>query len=480
MENKLLKKLLAMPEAQADAPKTDAWGKPMACILWGIACNTIGFGVGMLGVHAMFPLFGVVTFYVLPPLGVALLYVGLRTLSQENLWFYRAWQAEIALAVTVALWITMGIVPMVPVVSWLLNALGVLACGLWGCLLWYLRKGLLAAQEQAGVDPARDGVKRLAIWYGATAVCIWGDTFLLGLAVTPLILWYLLVIGTFWSIRHDLSDNGGVYTPYRGKLGSKATMWCWLLVYGLAAVLPSVVVNHIVVEGQAAPVITQTPARQALLQLGFPKDLLDDLPDAQVEPMSGAIYVEEKTRYQHFFAGEPNALEQEDAGSPWHNHLKVRGVHVQLPNYETYTLVQMDWEKDWLFWQDGFAAFPHEEYELVWGQLQYNRGGAALTAPIHRLKDGQLTAEEYARVLGSNQMTRGALCYPYGSTDQRAYVLFHNAEITPRLGVGVTIRYSHNYGPLQWPYAHAENRAKTCGEAQTVDMRFTLQEESEK
>ena len=268
------------PDALAQ-PQT-LWRYALARICWGLVLTTITLNFFYLQ-------------YLLPAVGCVLIYLGLRSLRKANRWLGACHGLSVALLVLRAAILLLDATP----AWWALPDsagfwTGVLAFLLVFLLLFALWRGLKEIFRQAGQPPKTGSA-------GALVIC-WVLIFLLGLMETSiwlvtlpvLILWICLVVGVF-KINGALEQAGYTITPAPVRVVG----WHLGLFY-LVALAAGILIcllcfsRRPVAAVPAAPQTGQTQLRQELAELGFPAELLADLPDEEVARLEGASGVEQK------------------------------------------------------------------------------------------------------------------------------------------------------------------------------------------
>lgn len=221
--------------------------------------------------------------YILPSIGTILIYLGFRTLRNNNRWFKLAWGLGIfrllSLFFRTVLWATPYAPQFLGVPSTILSTASVLGM----CLC--LHFGLTMSAGEVGQSPAHRPALAAAVWYGVLILVALLAPGAGWLAVIPMAAAYVLIIRSLLRVSEDLEDWGyGVRAaPVRVSGGRLLALYLGLLA---AAVLACAVwSNHPPVEGAPLPetVSAKTEAvQERLIGLGFPEELLSRLPAEEI------------------------------------------------------------------------------------------------------------------------------------------------------------------------------------------------------
>ena len=280
-----------LPPELAELKPPCPWKKPISQICWGLALITITFN--FLGLNL-----------ILPAVGAALLWLGLRPLQRENGAFRFAYGCA---ALYALLRLAVVLLRATPLDGWLAGALGgewytttgpvALHHVLWTVLLQLtltlgvggLWQGLKGVFRKAGQKPrtaAAGGLVILEALLLPMALVGLEGWLLVGLV---LIVWACLVL-SLRKLSRSLDQAGYALTPAPARVSGRLVLGLWLVLHLLAvAVLPLAFAR--------LPANIQTPApaadgnaaiRTQLLELGFPEDILYQLDDSELARFEGA------------------------------------------------------------------------------------------------------------------------------------------------------------------------------------------------
>lgn len=467
-----------LPPTDDIVQETNPWETPIWRIVAGLALITLKLGFFHLD-------------DILPTVGYLQLYLGFRALRKENRWFTAAWLlsafwflarpvnlAAAALGIATSIQFTAASVPLWALL-WTLLVQG-------GFFLLF-RQGLKEVFRKAGVE-RQDGDPLLwaFIWVAALALLALTPLAQNWIIVFILIGAYILILRALCRVPDQLagspealSDAGYALSaaPVRvtDQVVRRFYLWgCLALVLGCC-----LVANHTFLDPQPAVQPGAVEIRQELEDLGFPAQLLADLPDETVEGLTGALTVKS---HQELLMYDPQdvpvvnsyGLEtQQYVQEPGLYNLDVTAVLVELPGYQCRIFAFFQWRDDLAqgkdhapFWTDGFSLTSNEYANITGcdGALLYEKEGQRYTAPVPELR---YAVHTYETLFGSNtrKLVTGKVCYPLGAKNRRGWVLAEldeTALFTDSSGTtkeaayywgGYThFAYRRVSSPLQFPY----------------------------
>lgn len=270
-----------LPAGSLPPAQVTPWRQAMRLVLWGIGLTCLTVQLWHLG-------------EILPLVGGILMALGFRTLRRENDWLRSCWRLSVALAAlrgvfTVAMGtVLLHLAPwMETAVGWLLGILSwLLYLGLW--------RGMLAIGRKAGQEkPSARAAGALVLWYTALMAATVFAPAIQGLAAWVMLALYLIILRRLTKLTRALDDCGYAVQAAPVKWDGR-----WVAAAYLGLVLAGVLLGQFL--GQRLPMdwaVRETPSAQAeavrdrLEDLGLPREILDDLTDADVLSMSGATQV---------------------------------------------------------------------------------------------------------------------------------------------------------------------------------------------
>ena len=380
------------------------WREAMRRIFMGIALSAVTLGF-------VFP------DLLLNTVSVVMLYLGFRSLRQENRWFCRGYRLTWVLmvgalarfAIGSTIWYTQ-ITESLPgiIAGYVLDAvmLGTMVC---------VRQGIVAVQKKADVE---SDTRYLLI---AMAVFV-------ALTVLPLLPWsqaqefavlggMVVFVWLLYKAYHNMGEAGYAIHPGTVKL-SKVSVW--LIAGGLAVVC---IVTGLLFfhqypmqwqEQQGVSSQAET-VRQELIGLGMPQDIASDLSEEDLLELEGAEKVYAKIQ------DSPN------------DNVFTNYVSVLLPD-GLKLLVHFRWNTDDVYRGTETFYFEYEQNDIgaqkivdsCHGRLLYDKGSVSYASPYASIISGT-----YYKATGSHDVTYvptnaffAAFSMPAGGENCRGYLIY--------------------------------------------------------
>ena len=412
-------------------------------IIAGLALSTITLDILALG-------------YILPLIGVVLLLLGFRRLRGENGWFKACFvisavrcfsvaaQCIIAATVYHSTFMDSGAADIVAAVS----------AALVFALIICLRKGILAAQKRARLEPHAAGATALIIWYAV--VCALALVKFEGLIlVAGLVISFIFILRSLAKLARELDEASYAVHPSPVQVSDKALCITLFSLVIVGVVCGYVFLQRLPMQWQPEQETQTTELRRELLEAGYPERSLRDLSDKDVEMCRGftavctndgdqfdngsgvtlmtvAVKLDEPgTRYRIF-----THFEWHDARSCGTELLRV------MPYYMRYG-ARLDWSPD----------------GEVTGRVLYDADGTTMVSPYYKL-DGSGTGSISSSFFGTSSIgILGSFSMPADSENQRGYIAYgtqSGATQTDELYIASDANYVHQYSVLQFPVQTAE------------------------
>jgi len=450
----------AIPEEALEA--VSPWKPAMGKILWGLALNAITFSIWNLEI-------------ILPTLGVALMWLGWRSLRRENRWFRAGWLGAGAL---LALRWTALILRATPLMGRLEPVGQVFVLGnlillpLLALCLWRGLKGVFRKAEQPPKTGAAFG---LLAWYlgVAAAALIYpqaGTLFALFMLLVYFILIYLL-----WQVAQSLSEAGYVLEPVPVK---RSDRWVMLL---LALALAVGIGGGLLAfqrfpDGEERKVYTvreeQQPAalreiNARLLELGYPEELLADLS------------VEDRYRCRTAVG-----LDTTNGDFPYNSHtwnspglLKLRTVSVVLADGTCRFFNHFQWKEEPRYrGMESFEVVPtfHDlggRWGDVSGRFLYEKNRGLYETDFYRLeaRTGPTTCRWGDALYGIIKAEFSLPKDGYSPRGYIAYTLEGRKGLWQNFNAGVA--YNRMLNPWSYPWASPADRRELWGTSDDWSFR---------
>lgn len=429
--------------------EVNPWREAMCLVLWGLGLTTLTLHFLYLDV-------------ILPAVGAILMVLGFRTLRRENRAMQWCYRLSIAAAAVRSIAYTLNALPWetgyVPAYVTILLTLALYVC------LW---RGMVGVSRAAGSEkPAAPAAGALVIFYAVMIPLAY-----IGLegwlAVLPLVIIYIVILRNLMKLSRSLADTGYVVTAAPVRLPSWAVLWGYLGVTLAAILLAMFLGQRYPMDWQPRADAPQDAAiRAELLELGFPRDVLDDLTAEETAKMSGATEIRtqtdmeyDKTRYRElntdiwYDTAMPDNWQYDHAEKQQDGSYRyVYRIYDVRTCVMTHVAVLLE-EECIILHHAAIVKPPKESYteamELwpVWygdpdewsrggwyqGRVLCDKDGRSYAAGFSALTEGSYESTGF---FGSSR--RSAITAEWsrlhGSENIRAYILYDARSLTPKWG----------------------------------------------
>ena len=429
--------------------EVNPWREAMCLVLWGLGLTT-------LTLHFLY------LDMILPAVGAILMVLGFRTLRRENRAMQWCYRLSVAAATVRSIAYTLNALPWetgyVPAYVTILLTLALYVC------LW---RGMVGVSRAAGSEkPAAPAAGALVIFYAVMIPLAY-----IGLegwlAVLPLVIIYIVILRNLMKLSRSLADTGYVVTAAPVRLPSRAVLWGYLGVTLAAILLAMFLGQRYPMDWQPRADAPQDAAiRAELLELGFPRDVLDDLTAEETAKMSGATEIRtqtdmeyDKTRYRElntdiwYDTAMPDNWQYDHAEKQQDGSYRyVYRIYDVRTCVMTHVAVLLE-EECIILHHAAIVKPPKESYteamELwpVWygdpdewsrggwyqGRVLCDKDGRSYAAGFSALTEGSYESTGF---FGSSR--RSAITAEWsrlhGSENIRAYILYDARSLTPKWG----------------------------------------------
>ena len=429
--------------------EVNPWQEAMCLVLWGLGLTTLTLHFLYLDI-------------ILPAVGAILMVLGFRTLRRENRALQWCYRLSVAAATVRSIAYTLNALPWetgyVPAYVTILLTLALYVC------LW---RGMVGVSRAAGSEkPAAPAAGALVICYAVMIPLAY-----IGLegwlAVLPLVIIYIVILRNLMKLSRSLADTGYVVTAAPVRLPSRAVLWGYLGVTLAAILLAMFLGQRYPMDWQPRADAPQDAAiRAELLELGFPRDVLDDLTAEETAKMSGATEIRtqtdmeyDKTRYRElntdiwYDTAMPDNWQYDHAEKQQDGSYRyVYRIYDVRTCVMTHVAVLLE-EECIILHHAAIVKPPKESYteamELwpVWygdpdewsrggwyqGRVLCDKDGRSYAAGFSALTEGSYESTGF---FGSSR--RSAITAEWsrlhGSENIRAYILYDARSLTPKWG----------------------------------------------
>lgn len=428
---------------QLSSEDSSPWRGALKQVCWGLALWSITLDVFYLN-------------FLLPTLGIVLLWLGLRSLRRQNTPFRVGYALSWVLSLHHVLLMAVLATPATQ------NDFLLLGLGWFGSLVTWgvylsLWLGLRGVFRQAQLPPKTRAAGWLVVCYGL----------LMGIGVLSLnwlvfvlpflLVWILLLVGLYRTHR-SLDQAGYAVHPAPVRISNGWAAATWLGITVLAAVVALSLSLHLPLQGVRPFTLNtqQSQARTQLEQLGFPSDLLALLPDEQVAQLEGATQVQVTT--------QTGSAEYADLSKLSMDIVEV--VLTQTGDIRVYAFFHWDTPPKQRM-LEGLYLIPnvHElSIPLSIGKLQgmlfWDEGNQTFQAPLGNLFT---TPPEIQLTPSSQGFWNADLTFslPKDGENIRGYVTWTLYGFTTATNLNAKVVYLHQETPLLYPWNTPSNQYLT-------------------
>lgn len=420
------------------------WQEPMNLIAWGLILTLFTVNYQCLD-------------YILPTIGTIFLFLGFYSLRKCNPWFYTAW-------IIVMIKLCWQPVSLIIIASPMnrtfqnFDLIMIVIILLQMALLFIFRQAIRTVFYKNKITPNRDPLLLIIVMYIIILIC--GYLHLSGFILVFLLLFLWKILYSLNKVGEDMGAVSDAFVIIPPKIRILIVPFIYMIGCILLVLGSCILSNHIILDGAKQTPITESKTRSKLIDMGFPKEIMKDISDKNIEELRDAVYVSASSDILNFDSEKGTTLYENsvtETNKPGNVKLKASTIYIELPNNLFYVVVYFDWMKQKVKWQDGFTIWGANGFELLDGVLLYRMKGEDYTAPIPRLKSESVTENSLFGKTESREIL-GAVSYPFRSENQRGYV-FYKFKLKEDNVIGSNcLNYMHFTNPFQLPYEDTEKR----------------------
>lgn len=419
--------------------ETIPWSQPILYIFWGYILSY--FTLNFLYLQ-----------YLLPTIGVILLYLGFHSFRRENRWFYISW---ILVAIKLILHFIQLILNATPINIFKDGqiVLPVILVAYQITLILIFRSALRTVYKKADLTENHDPLLSVAIWTIIIAVCTMTPLIYSWILIIAVLFFCLMIILSFYLTANDLNRLTYSFNkPCISKM-QKVNALIYFLSCLIFVAVSCIYFNHIQLEEVKRVPIARSYIREKLMKLGFPENVLLDIADNDLEMLDDVILIDSFEETLEF--NSPQLRTNYSYHKTGVDRLYATTVYLEMPDNLVYVFVHFNWKDKKAYWQDGFTIWGDESIDLLNGTLLYEKDSEEFYAPIPRIKCEEVTSYSMF-VAEENRQISGAVNYPFGSNNQRGYVLYQVQLPEEQWITNNIMNYVHHSHPFQYPYKRTE------------------------
>lgn len=436
-------------ESNEKAERINPWHMPIYCITWGFFLTSFTLNFFLLQ-------------YILPTLGIVLMYLGFRSIRRGNRWFFAAWIITAIKLIWQAVQLLLYATPAFLFIQ-NNNYIKIMLLILQIALFIALRNALQEVFKQADIKPTRDPALLAIIW---TCLIALFDAFhyVNGLIIViPLFILFFFILQSLSIVREELGGAADLFVEAPVKWNDRMATAAYLVCCILLVFAGCIYANHIRLNASEQTAATDSETRAKLIELGFPENIIKDISDKDISALNKTIHVETNSKTLCFHYANVTTRTGPNRYStytePHGCNLEATTVYMEFPDHLIYVIEYFNWVDSKAYWQDGFTIWNQVGIELLNGALLYQKNGVNYTTRIPRLKCESVTTNSF---FGSDESKRisGAVSYPFESEHQRGYILYRIQFPQDQIISGNCLNYLHQDHPIQFPYVETEQRIR--------------------
>ncbi|MGI6066763.1 MAG: hypothetical protein ACOYI2_09785, partial [Bacillota bacterium] len=277
-DRQIIDHLSELPPPEGEIEKTNPWSKPIGFITWGFILTTLHLNMIYLQ-------------YILPTVGVILIFLGFRSLRNENKYFKILWIFSIVRLLVQLADLIMVSTPL-NIADYPELTLGTIMLAFQIALFLIFQVALRDTYKKAGKLIESTPLLWAALWTVAAFLIALSPLSQSWLVFIPMMICYILIVRSLLRIGSQLDDTGYVLTNAPVRINNRTFGWAYFLIALATVISCSVYHNHLKLEPQEYHLPETTEARQHLIDMEFPAEALKYLSDEDVTVLSGAVDVE--------------------------------------------------------------------------------------------------------------------------------------------------------------------------------------------
>lgn len=453
-DKQMIEQLSYVTPPEEEVRKTNPWSKPIGFITWGFILTTMHLNFLYLQ-------------YILPVIGVILIFLGFRSLRNENKYFKVAWLLSI-LKLSLHLGDLVWISTPLNIMDYPKFAIGSVMFPFQIALFLVFRAALKETSKKADRLMESEPLLWATLWTMASYLIALSPLSNSWLIFIPMLVCYIFIVRSLYSIGDELDDTGYVLTNAPVKISNQTFGWTYFLIAFTVVIICSIFSNHLKLQSQEYFHPETIEARQHLLDLEFPAEALRYLSNEDVTMLSEAVNVEsfskllmidaKRIEHQESYG---NSTQITHTYEPGKKNIQAATVYIEMPKNIMYVMQYFKWNGGRPIWQDGILISGEtaaDDKQIISSGLFYSKRDAEYTADFPRIVCDKVTQHTMFGTYYPVLIT-GALSYPLGSEDQGGYVLYRYTVKTES-DIYVThsnLSYAHLSNPLHIPYTKTED-----------------------
>lgn len=288
--------------------------------------------------------------YILPTIGVLLIFFGFRSLRNENKYFKAVWVLSIVKLLLQLADLVRVSMPL-NTVDYPELAIGTVMLAFRIAMFLIFHAALKETYKKADKLIKSAPLLWASLWTVAEFLIALSPLSKSWLVFIPMVICYILIVRSLYRLGSQLDDAGYVLTNAPVRISNRTFGWAYCLI-GLATVITcSAFYNHLKLEPQEYHLPKITEARQHLLDMGFPAEALKYLSNEDVTMLSGAVNVEAFSKLLMFDAKKVEHLESSEGYTqithtyePGKKNIEATTVYIEMPENVVFAMHYFTWK----------------------------------------------------------------------------------------------------------------------------------------
>ncbi len=452
-EEEIIEGLKGMIPPENEIQNINPWRIPINSITWGLILTTIKWNFLYLQ-------------YILPTIGVALIFLGFRSLRNQNKYFTILYFMAIVKLVSHLLDILIVTTPL-NTLSYPALAIGLVATVFRVFIFLTFHKGLKEVHVKAGKTMESGPLLWASLWMVLVFLVGISPLSETWLVFIPMIIFYILIIRSIFSIGKELDDTGYLLINAPVKINNRTFGRIYFLLIMIIGISSNMYFNNLKLESNRFVSPENTSLREDFIDMGFPLDALSYLSDSDIDLLKEMIHVEVEDEVLMFDPKQISHVEEtwnsefiSYTYEPGKKNIDASTIFIQMPERTLYVMHYFKWTGGNPIWQDAIMITGNPglaNREIINSGLFYSKNDKEYIADFPHISMENVERHTF---FGTDwtEVIRASFSFPIGSKDQGGYVLYRYGTMeADRYLVPSLFEYIHQSIPVRIPYVKAED-----------------------
>lgn len=415
--------------------KINPWSTPFKLITWGLILNLFTFQFLYLQ-------------YVLPTIGIVLLYLGSRILKNSN----KSFNIFNKLCVINLFWrlLTTGLTATkINQNTTAIYILYILSTVLTISILIALHCGIKQLFNGSETQPPKSPILFLIAINVITAIIALSGLGELPIIAIVLIILYIIAIKLIFKNPTNLHQVGFELIPVKVKLNGKFILTVYFALCVLVVCACGFFIS--ISKPDAKPYLKQelTDVKTNLRNDGYNGKSLEYLAEEEAELLTNSHDISEGNQIINFYKFRSSDIFKM-ADSAYMEH-----TIVNMSNEDAYAIVYFKWDDNVTVWQDAFNCYMEDlsspTLELIGGKLFYEKDGKAFCSPISELTVQNREVNSVFMGSSNSRYATGKVSYPLNSKNKCGYIIL-KVRYDTTINGNIIFQYYHARTFANYPY----------------------------